>query len=130
MSRKLVCAVDFDATLVRVDKHYNIIELMPNAKEVVNWAHNKGCIIIIWTCRADKILKKAIDFLDKNDVKYDFVNENFKEVNFKTSRKIFYDILIDDKNIGIDINWLEFKKLIAKKIMTRLAEQIEEKANV
>ena len=123
MKRKYVIAVDFDSTLAVVDKKYNILGLISNAKEVVNWLHDeKDCVIIIWTGREGKMLKIAIDFLKKSGVKFDLVNENY-DPNFKTSRKIFADFYVDDRSF--DIDWLKIKNILTKKI---LAKEIEESA--
>lgn len=121
----LILAVDVDGTLVKIEKDYIARSLLPNAKEVVNWAHSKGCHIILWTCRHDEMLKNAVDFLNANGVKFDAVNENYPQLGFETSRKIFYDIIIDDQSLYV-IDWLEIKKVITKKMIQRLAEEIEE----
>jgi len=120
--RKLVLAIDVDNTLVVVDKKYNILGLMSNAKEVVNWLHDSGCIVIIWTCRTGKMLKTAVDFLKKSGIKFDLVNENY-DPDFKTSRKIFYDVLIDDRCLYGDIDWLQIKKILVKKLLVKEIEE-------
>ncbi|MDD5649611.1 MAG: hypothetical protein PHF86_04225 [Candidatus Nanoarchaeia archaeon] len=124
MKKKLILAVDFDGTIIKDEKDYVPRELIPNAKEVLKWAHEKGCYIILWTCRSGKMLKQATDFLDKNNIAYDAVNENAPTTNFKTSRKIFSDYYIDDRSFKI--NWLEIKKEIAKRLVVKVADEIQE----
>lgn len=129
MSR-FILAVDVDGTIIKSEDDYVPRSLMPNVKTVLDWAHDKGCYIIIWTCRNGKMLKQAIDFLDKNKIPYDAVNENSPKVNFKTSRKIFSDFYIDDRSF--DIDWLKIKQKIQKEFVSSLAKEIKktEKDNV
>jgi hydroxymethylpyrimidine pyrophosphatase-like HAD family hydrolase len=122
--KPLILAIDFDGTLIKNEKDYVPRAFLPEAKEVVNWAHEKGCFIIIWTCRSGKMLQPAIDFLKNNDVKFDKVNENYPQVGFETSNKIYADFYIDDRSF--DIDWKEIKKMIAKKAIQKMADEIEE----
>ena len=96
---------------------------MPNVKKVLDWAKKKNCYIIIWTCRDGKELKQAEKFLKEKKIPYDDINENAPWLDFKTSRKIFYNLLIDDR--CIDIDWLKIKKLIVKRLISRIADDIE-----
>jgi len=126
--RPLILAIDFDHTIASVHKDYpentEPNALLPGAKEVINWASANNCTIILWTCRTGKTLKQATDFLDKNEVHYDYVNENIPELDFKTSNKIFANMYIDDLNIGFKVDWKNIKKLIQKKL---IIEEIIEK---
>jgi hydroxymethylpyrimidine pyrophosphatase-like HAD family hydrolase len=122
--QQLILAIDFDGTTVKTEKDYVPRSLMPNAKEVINWAHDKGCYIIIWTCRSGKMLTQATDFLKKNKIKFDAVNENKPDVDFQTSNKIFSDFYIDDRSF--EINWLNIKEQIKKKILEKQADEIED----
>jgi hydroxymethylpyrimidine pyrophosphatase-like HAD family hydrolase len=124
----LIIACDFDDTLAKLEKDYIPKTLLPNAKEVINWAHKKGCYVIIWTVRSNDMLQLMIDFLKENDIKYDAINENYPELGFETSRKIYYDLIIDDKGL-CDINWLEIKRIIKKKMIAKLANEIENLLN-
>ena len=98
---KQTIAVDFDGTLVE-DKWPYIGE--PNMK-LIRWLKFKqacGWEITLWTCREGKVLDAAIDFL-KSQCHFvpDWVNESsperIKQFN-NDPRKIYYDILIDDKS--------------------------------
>jgi hypothetical protein len=66
------------------------------------------------------------DFLNANEVKFHKINENAKGVNFTKSKKIYYDILIDDKNYGAKIDWQKIKETIKKKmIVKKIADEIK-----
>jgi hydroxymethylpyrimidine pyrophosphatase-like HAD family hydrolase len=122
--KPLILAVDFDGTIIKNEKDYVPRTLMPNAKEVIEWAHKKGCYIIIWTCRSGEMLQQMSEFLKSNKIVYDMINDNYPQVGFVTSRKIFSDFYIDDRSF--DINWMEIKHMISKKMIAKMAEEIEE----
>jgi len=128
--KQYILAVDFDGTIVKTEDDYVPRSLMPNVKTVLDWARDKGCYIIIWTCRSGKMLKQAIDFLDKQKIPYDAVNKNHPKVDFETSRKIFASYYIDDRSF--DIDWLKIKQKIQKELVANLAKEIKktEKDNV
>jgi hydroxymethylpyrimidine pyrophosphatase-like HAD family hydrolase len=107
---KKIIAIDFDGTLVKeCDKAYLVteFELMPNAKEVINWMYDKF-YIILWTCRNEKFLQNAMDFLNKNGIVFHTVNKNADFLDFETSPKIYADVYIDNRAM-CEINWLKIK---------------------
>ena len=57
----------------------------------------KGTVIIIWTCRSGEYMKEMWDFLDKNDIPYDYINRNYPHLGFETGRKIYADEYWDDR---------------------------------
>jgi hypothetical protein len=98
----MVIAIDFDGTIV-YDKFPDIGEIKPNAKEIINQLYNEGNIIIIWTCRYSIHEYKAKIFLENNDIKFHYINMHVPELTEKyknDTRKLSYDVLIDDKNLG------------------------------
>lgn len=98
---KGVLAIDFDNTIA--DTNYPTINgLIKESKKYINKLYNDNWYIIIWTCRADNYLKDAINFLDKEGIKYHLVNEHCPrliELYENDTRKISADFYIDDKNI-------------------------------
>ncbi len=106
MKSFIVC-IDFDGTLVD-DEFPKIGKLKPHAKEVVNFLHEIGYKVIIWTCRGRQMEQDALDFLDMNGIHYDYCNNNLPE-SIKywkyESRKISYDVLIDDRNLNGFMGW-------------------------
>lgn len=61
-----------------------------------------GDKLILWTCRVDDMLQKAIEWCKEKELIFDAVNENLPEIieNFGSdTRKIFANEYIDDRNI-------------------------------
>jgi hypothetical protein len=109
-------AIDFDDTIVYSD-FPNIIGLRPHAVRVMEKIKDHGGEIIVWTARSD--VKSAKDYLDFCLVPYDGINEDFYEVLLEygdSSRKIYADVYIDDRNLetrengGID--WLKIERML------------------
>ena len=97
----MIIAVDFDGTLCE-EKYPDIGE--PNV-ELINMLcemHTKGHELILWTCRSGTLLDNAIEWCRLHGLVFDTYNTNLPRVIEKykgrDSRKITYDILIDDKN--------------------------------
>ena len=107
--RGMIIAVDFDGT-VAYDKFPEIGSPIPYAKEVIGRLHNDGHYIIINTCRAGEDLTNAVNWLLKEGIPFDRVNDNhpdnIRQFNNNT-RKINADIYIDDKNVGGFMGWPE-----------------------
>jgi len=120
--QQLILAIDFDGTIVKKEDDYVAKAFISNAKEVINWAHSKKCYVIIWTCRTGKLLDQAVSFLKENGIKYDAINENYPDLSFETSRKIYADFYIDD--LSFEIDWLQIKQKIANKLIEKLANEL------
>lgn len=106
-----IIAIDFDMTISN-NKNYKVLENppMPHALSVIKILHDMGCILILWTCRGGDTLQTAKDYLAKYDIlKYfSYFNENTSDVlqDFEdSSRKIYADVYVDDKNVGGFIGW-------------------------
>lgn len=96
-----IIAVDFDGTLCE-NKWPEIGE--PN--EELIWYLRKrqaeGDKLILWTCRVDDMLQKAVEWCYDYGLIFNAVNENLPEIieNFGSdTRKIFANEYIDDRNI-------------------------------
>jgi len=122
--KKFILGVDFDGTIIKSESDYVPRTLMPDVKEVLDWAHKKNCFIILWTCRTGESLQQAINFLKQKKIPFDAVNENYPDLGVETSNKIFASYYID--NNSFEINWQEIKKNIAKGMIEQLAEEIIE----
>ena len=94
--------------------HFGQISSLDIALKVIQKLKDNGDAIIIWTCRKDECLKEAISFLDQYEVPYDAVNENIKEIelDFNPFPKIYYDVLIDDRNLGGILPWSQVEKML------------------
>lgn len=120
--RKLIIAIDFDGTIVQ-DSYPFVGKLMPHAKQVIKRLSQKGDIeFVLWTCRSEDRLQKAIDFLYMNDLLDCFVaiNENVPLIKNQfgddshNSPKIFADLYVDDKAFNAKIDWLAIQQKINK----------------
>jgi hypothetical protein len=116
--KSMIIAIDFDGTIVFED-HPKIGTLLPYAKEVINKLYAAGHYIIIWSCRTGKEARDAVDFLNDEGLRFHAFNEGHPANIAKygdTGRKIYYDILIDDKALGFVSDWHQ----IEKQVETRL----------
>lgn len=95
-----IYAVDFDNTLCFStwpelgDPNIMLIEYLLKEKA----AGNK---LILWTCRAGKPLRDAVNWCRDYGLTFDAINDNLPEVVAfygNNSRKITCDIYIDDRN--------------------------------
>jgi predicted HAD superfamily phosphohydrolase YqeG len=86
-----IIAVDVDHTLVNFK---NLEESYEENRQLVRDLYNSGQYIIIWTGNEDIPLVKT--FLAENNIPYHKLNEDAPFI-YNTSRKLKYDILLDDK---------------------------------
>lgn len=86
-----IIAVDFDGTLCE-NSWPEIGE--PN-EELIEYLRNRkkdGDKLILWTCRVEDMLQKAVEWCKERNLVFDAVNENLPEIieNFGSdTRKIF-----------------------------------------
>jgi guanylate kinase len=118
---KLIVAVDFDSTLF-TEVYPGIGELIPGARETVNWLYDAGHKIIINTCREGVHAEVAMAALNQHGIKWHYFNTNDPERvdKFKhDSRKIGADISIDDRDIHVKSNggivdWEKTRKMLER----------------
>lgn len=98
MAKKIYIAVDFDGTIVK-HKYPNIGETIPGAFEYLNKLRQiDGVVLILYTMRDSEELEDAISFCRKNNLWFDYINNN---PEFETaSKKVYAHIYIDDAAIG------------------------------
>ena len=120
LERKFIIAFDFDGTIVE-DNYPLVGQFKPNAKEVLTRLAQSGKYeFVLWTCRSEWRLQKAIEFLYMNNLLTYFtaINENVPYIKEKfaeqgsISPKIFADVYIDDKILNSNINWLDIQQKI------------------
>lgn len=116
---KEIIAVDFDGTIVKQNDDIDSVEfeLLPNAKEVIQWLYN-NFYTILWTCREGIYLQNAVDYLSLQGLQFHAINANVPMTSFKTSSKIFAHSYIDDRGYGANIDWLKIKDFFSTKLMT------------
>jgi hypothetical protein len=111
-----IYAIDFDGILCK-GMYPKIGKEIPENIEFVKQLMENEEQIILWTCREGDLLKKAVDWCTKRDLKFDAVNKNLSSTIEKYGndcRKIYADYYIDDKNFSIEQYNSERKKLLKK----------------
>lgn len=110
MRRDRIIAIDFDGTI------YNSSEkcLIDEAETAIKELHQKGYILVLWTCRCGNRLKNAINILKQYGLYQYFycVNETPDFVKYKISCKVCASIYIDDRNIGGFIGWKKVLEIL------------------
>lgn len=94
-----IYAVDFDGTLC-TNEYPNIGE--PNEPLIDFLIHRRieGHKLILWTCRTDELLREARRWCLKHNLIFHTINKNLPAIIEEygiDSRKIYYDVLIDNK---------------------------------
>lgn len=116
--RPTIMAVDLDGVIFRCEKWdgpSSFGRLKEGCKEVMKHFADKDDVwIVIWTCRNDKDLVE--EKLEENGIPFDSMNCHPWEPE-NISRKMPYDLLIDDRVLPFSENWQEIK--------TKLKEEIE-----
>ena len=107
---KTIC-IDFDGVLADYSEGYQgkdkFGEMIPGADVASQVLKEKGWTIIIYTTRtATAALKK---WLEKNNIKYDFINENPNQPeDSKDGCKIAADIYLDDRGMTFRGQWTDW----------------------
>jgi hypothetical protein len=110
----MIIAVDFDGTL-HTGAYPSIGDMRPGAREYMQKLKEDGHFLIIWTCREDAVLLEAINWLLSQDIPFDRVNDHEPENKAMyggTTRKIYADLYIDDKQIGGLPSWEEIYRYV------------------
>ncbi len=110
----MTIAIDFDRTIARTD-NFVIAGEVPGAKEAICKLKEAGHYIIINTCRTEDTLLDAINWLLRQGIPFDRVNDN-EPVNVEAygsnSRKIYADVYVDDRQVGGLPAWSEIYEYI------------------
>ena len=112
----MIIAVDFDGTIVK-HKYPSIGKEIPFAIKTLKLLQEKGHQIILWTYRSGKELDDAIQFCKKKGLTFHAVNSNFEDEEYdnSSSRKIYADVYIDDRNLLGIPEWGKIYELIKEK---------------
>ncbi len=95
----MIIAVDFDGTLCE-DKYPFIGKPNLQLIRILRNAEKFGDRLILWTCRSEKYLDRAVRWCASYGLFFDAVNTNLPEIVEKyggDSRKIFADVYLDDR---------------------------------
>lgn len=94
-------AVDFDGTLCFSKWPELGAPNMPLIQRLIALRNSGACKLILWTCREGELLDNAVFWCAQQGLTFDAINENLAETKAywrNDSRKISYDLLIDDKS--------------------------------
>jgi len=128
IAQALTIAVDFDGTIVE-DDYPKIGKPVIFAFDTLKALQANGHRIILWTYRRGEALDSAIQFCKNNGITFYAVNKSFPEEDFdpESSRKIYADLFIDDRNIGGLMSWGEIYKLLIGEKRTELSSSKNQK---
>ena len=97
-----IIAIDFDGTIVH--SRFPVIgaPMLGAAKVIKELMGMNNVKLILWTVRDGDYLKEAVEWCERNGLKFDAVNENYRKTNtdpgqFSTSPKVYAHYYIDDK---------------------------------
>lgn len=101
--------IDFDGVIHDYSRGWQGIDVfdkvLPGASEATHRLHDAGYLIIIHTTRNDTPALR--DFLNKNDICFDYINYNPYQPEGSEHGKIIANIYLDDRGICFTGNWDE-----------------------
>lgn len=103
---KSIC-IDFDGVIHDYSRGWQGIDVfdkvLPGASEATHRLHNAGYMIIIHTTRNDSPALR--EFLNKNDISFEYINYNPYQPIGSEHGKIKADIYLDDRGVCFTGNW-------------------------
>lgn len=112
----MILAVDFDGTL-HLGQYPKIGAVAPYACEAMKALVAEGHYLIINTCRSGDLLLEAINWLLKEGIPFDRVNDNHPgntEKYNSNSRKVYAHLYVDDKQVGGLPTWPEIVEYVRR----------------
>ena len=100
----MILAVDFDGTICE-NKFPDIGAPKIDVIRALKQLQQKGYKLILWTCRTGELLEEAVFICRHFGLEFDAVNDDLPEIKARfgeNSRKIYFDAVLDDKNILLD----------------------------
>ena len=102
---RLIVAVDFDDTVfdfhAKTASHSRVLQTLRRCNSV-------GFYIVVWTASAPERFNFIQDYMGINNVHIDAINENPIKLPFGNHKKIYYNILLDDRaGLGQALDALE-----------------------
>lgn len=113
----MLIAVDFDGTIVTHD-YPQIGKELPFATATLRQLIQDGHRLILWTQREGDLLKEAVSWCSEKGVEFYAVNKNFPEEtpDMGEPRKIKFDLIIDDRNVGGLPDWGVIYSIISHRV--------------
>lgn len=102
---KTIC-IDIDGTIshfIEWQRPTVFGEIIPGAAENIQRLKDAGYFIIIYTTRADK--DAISDFLHRNSIPFDAINENPSQPANAIGGKPIADVYLDDRNVPFKGDW-------------------------
>ena len=103
---KSIC-IDFDGVIHDYSYGWQGIDVfdkvLPGTREATHQLHNAGYMIIIHTTRNDTPALR--DFLHKNDICFDYINENPYQPKGSEYGKVKADVYLDDRGVCFTGDW-------------------------
>ncbi|MGM0410100.1 MAG: hypothetical protein ACQEQF_04980 [Bacillota bacterium] len=100
-----IVAIDVDGVLVECD-FPKLGKLKPFCLYFLREIKKAGWRRVLFTCRQNKYLQDVKNYFNKYNIKFDAYNDNsaitqkeWDKFGYKDTRKIGYDIIVDDKSI-------------------------------
>ena len=102
---KLVVAVDFDDTAYdfhqQGEEHLRVLQVLRQCNEL-------GFYVVIWTASAPERFEFMKEYMQQHQVHISSINENPIKLPFGNHKKIYYNILLDDRaGLGQALDALE-----------------------
>lgn len=93
---RLIIALDFDGT---IHDYHKKGDTYPKVIALIRKAYSLGCKIIVYSCRDKSRYQEIIDYMEKEDIPYDTINEPIVKLHETDGvvGKIFYSIFLDDR---------------------------------
>lgn len=114
----LYVAIDLHGTVIKSE--HDRIEFYPNAIEVIQWFNKRNDFkTILWTSSFPEEIAKFNEACAKENIRFDFINENPLEANSKracfTSGKFYFNILLEDKaGFSPETDWQRIKDVLVE----------------
>lgn len=104
---KKVALVDLDGIILEYDgwkgsDHFS--DVKKGAREGLSKLKKLGYDIVVWTTRGNS--QKVAEHLKEKQIPFDYVNHH-PENPSETSRKLYGDLIIDDRALGCPEEWFE-----------------------
>ena len=90
---RIIIAYDFDNT---VFDYHGVGDTFPRVISLLRRAKELGAYLILTTCCDDSEIPRIREYLERNNIPCDIINDNAPFIPFK-SRKIYYNLLLDDR---------------------------------
>lgn len=110
--RYKIAAIDFDGTIKPTTESNRYGPPDQECREVLQDLKMDGWKLVLWTCRAGRNLKAALNYLERHGLLelFDAINDNIHPMRYKTSQKIVATVYIDDRVIGGFPGWGAVRK--------------------